>query len=42
MKPWDRVASLALFERAQVNYGTVVWPGSIDIAPEPVTATPFR
>ena len=34
MKPWNRVASLALFERARVDYGTVVWPGEIDIAPE--------
>lgn len=23
-----------LFELASVNYGTVVWPGEIDIAPE--------
>ena len=34
MKPWNRIATPALFERAQVNYGTVVWPGEIDIAPE--------
>jgi hypothetical protein len=34
MKPWNRLASLAMFERARVDYGTVVWPGEIDIAPE--------
>lgn len=34
IKPWNRVASPALFERARVEYGTVVWPGEIDIAPE--------
>lgn len=34
MKPWTRVATPALFERARVDYGTVVWPGEIDIAPE--------
>jgi hypothetical protein len=34
MKPWSRIASLHLFERAKVEYGTVVWPGEIDIAPE--------
>lgn len=34
LKPWNRVATQALFERARVDYGTVVWPGEIDIAPE--------
>jgi len=34
LKPWDRIANLHLFERARVDYGTVVWPGEIDIAPE--------
>lgn len=33
-KPWNRLANLQLFERARVAYGTVVWPGEIDIAPE--------
>lgn len=34
IKPWNRIASLNQFERARVDYGTVVWPGEIDIAPE--------
>lgn len=34
MKPWSRIAAPALFCRVTVNYGTVVWPGDIDIAPE--------
>lgn len=34
MKPWNRIAAPALFERVRVDYGTVVWPGEIDIAPE--------
>lgn len=34
VKPWNRIATPALFECVQVNYGTVVWPGEIDIAPE--------
>lgn len=34
MKPWSRIASPHLFELAKVEYGTVVWPGEIDIAPE--------
>ena len=34
MRPWNRVAVPTLFERARVDYGTVVWPGEIDIAPE--------
>lgn len=27
LKPWNRIANLQLFERAMVDYGTVVWPG---------------
>ena len=34
MKPWNRIAAPVLFSRARVQYGTVVWPGEIDIAPE--------
>lgn len=34
MKPWTRIAAPALFERARVDYGTVVWPDEIDVAPE--------
>ncbi len=34
MRPWNRVSTPALFARARVEYGTVVWPGEIDIAPE--------
>jgi hypothetical protein len=34
MQPWSRIAAPALFARASVDYGTVVWPGEIDIAPE--------
>jgi len=34
IKPWNRIASRKLFEHAKVEYGTVVWPGEIDIAPE--------
>lgn len=34
LKPWNRISKLPLFERARVDYGTVVWPGEIDIAPE--------
>jgi hypothetical protein len=34
IKPWNRIAIPALFEKARVDYGTVVWPGEIDIAPE--------
>ncbi len=34
MKPWDRLAAPHMFERVRVEYGAVVWPGEIDIAPE--------
>jgi len=33
-KPFVRIQALPLFLRARVEYGTVVWPGDIDIAPE--------
>jgi hypothetical protein len=34
MKPWNRIAAPNVFERVRVDYGTVVWPGEIDVAPE--------
>lgn len=34
MKPWNRIASPALFNLVRVEYGTVVWPDDVDIAPE--------
>jgi hypothetical protein len=33
-RPFDRLRNARLFAMAQVDYGTVVWPGNIDIAPE--------
>ena len=38
IKPWNRIASVQLFERVRVDYGTVVWPGEIVIAPETLYA----
>jgi hypothetical protein len=34
MKPRNKIAALPVFTQAKVAYGTVVWPGDIDIAPE--------
>lgn len=34
-RPFVRIRDALLFAQARVNYGTVVWPGNIDIAPEP-------
>jgi len=34
MKPWDRIANPQIFKLVRADYGTVVWPGEIDIAPE--------
>lgn len=34
IKPWTGLRAWALFQKARVEYGTVVWPGEIDIAPE--------
>jgi Protein of unknown function (DUF2442) len=34
IKPWNKIAALPMFTQARVAYGTVVWPGDIDIAPE--------
>jgi hypothetical protein len=33
-KPFCRLRDLPLFMKATVAFGTVAWPGSIDIAPE--------
>jgi hypothetical protein len=33
-KPFSRLRDSPLFLKATVAYGTVVWPGDIDIAPE--------
>lgn len=33
-KPFVRIKDAPLFAQARVDYGTVVWPGNIDIAPE--------
>lgn len=33
-KPFTQLKDSPLFARASVDYGTVVWPGNIDIAPE--------
>jgi hypothetical protein len=34
MKPWNRIASRAMFALVRLEYGTAVWPGNIDVAPE--------
>jgi len=34
IKPFDRLKDPSLFSRATIDYGTVVWPGNIDVAPE--------
>jgi hypothetical protein len=33
-KPFSRLKDSPLFLKAAVGYGTAVWPGNIDIAPE--------
>jgi hypothetical protein len=33
-KPFNKLAEDGLFAKAYVDFGTVVWPGEIDIAPE--------
>lgn len=33
-KPFTRIKPVPLFMCASVDYGTVVWPGDIDISPE--------
>ena len=34
IRPWIRLANAQLFERVRADYGTVVWPGELDVAPE--------
>jgi len=34
LKPFNKLKDSPLFKLARVEYGTVVWPGEIDIAPE--------
>jgi hypothetical protein len=34
MKPWTRIASRAMFALVRLEYGTAVWPGNVDVAPE--------
>ena len=33
-KPFVKLKPIPLFNCARVDYGTVTWPGNIDIAPE--------
>ena len=33
-KPFIKLLNSPIFFKASVQYGTVVWPGNIDIAPE--------
>lgn len=33
-RPFVKIKEFSLFALAKVDYGTVVWPGNIDIAPE--------
>jgi len=33
-KPFFKLLNSPLFFKATVQYGTVIWPGNIDIAPE--------
>ena len=33
-KPFNRLCNSPLFFKASVQYGTPVWPGNLDIAPE--------
>ena len=33
-KPFSKLHGSSLFFKASIKYGTVVWPGNIDIAPE--------
>ena len=33
-KVYEKLKNKGYFSLAKINYGTVVWPGNIDIAPE--------
>jgi hypothetical protein len=33
-RPFQGLSALSLFLQAKVEFGTVVWPGNLDIAPE--------
>ena len=33
-KPFNRLKGSTTFQGAHIDYGTVVWPGNIDISPE--------
>ncbi len=33
-KPFSRLKDVPVFTCASIDYGTVVWPGNIDISPE--------
>jgi hypothetical protein len=37
-KPFAKLLNSPLFFKASVQYGTVIWPGNIDIAPETLWA----
>lgn len=43
-RPFIRLKNSPLFTKATVDYGTVVWPGNIDIAPETLydLSVPFK
>ncbi|MBE2235939.1 MAG: DUF2442 domain-containing protein [Anaerolinea sp.] len=34
VKPWTPLSNWSTFRLARVEYGTVTWPGDLDIAPE--------
>jgi hypothetical protein len=34
LKPWNRISSRKFFQNVRVEYGSIVWPGNIDISPE--------
>ncbi len=34
LKPFDRLKDVLPFSKTSADYGTAVWPGTIDIAPQ--------